>query len=114
MEFHQLQKRVSYLERALSSRPAEEASAPAPAPVAEVAAPVSVQTISPELEKEVKSQMLELKTRVEAMEQTIAGLLDRVINLKEKLQPSFDITVLENRIISLEEVTSALVGMGRS
>lgn len=107
MEVHQLHKRISYLERALTSRPAEAAAL-----VAETAAPVA--TISPELEKELKSQMLELKTRVEAMEQTIAGLLDRVINLKEKLQPSFDITVLENRIISLEEVTSALVGMGRS
>ena len=108
MEVHQLHKRVSYLERALSSRaPAEEAPAPA-------AAPAPVQAISPELEKELKAQMLEFKTRVEAMEQTIAGLLDRVINLKEKLQPSFDITVLESRIISLEEVTSALVGMGRS
>ena len=110
MEIHQLHKRISYLERSLSSRAPEAEAVPAPA-----AAPApQVITISQDLERDLKAQVLELKTKVEAMEQTIAGLLDRVINLKEKLQPSFDITVLENRIISLEEVTSALVGMGRS
>lgn len=109
MELHQLHKRISYLERSLSSRaPEAEAPAPAAAPQAQVI------TISQDLERDLKAQVLELKTKIEAMEQTIAGLLDRVINLKEKLQPSFDITVLESRIVSLEEVTSALVGMGRS
>jgi chromosome segregation ATPase len=109
MEIHQLHKRLSYLERNLSMPAAAPEAAPAAAPAA---APVA--TISPELESALKAQVQELKEKVEAMEQTITSLLDRVINLKEKLQPTVDITALEMRITSLEEVTTAIVGMGRS
>lgn len=110
MEIHQIHKRLSYLERNMSM-PAAAAPAPEAAPAP---APAPVATISPELENSLKAQVQELKDKVETLEQTITSLLDRVINLKEKLQPTVDITALEMRITSLEEVTTAIVGMGRS
>lgn len=70
-----------------------------------------------EYEKKIKSLEEELvlaKQKIEALEKSFSNILDRVMSLKEKSEPAFDITQLESRIISLEEVTGSLVGVGRS
>lgn len=103
MDLQRIQKRMNYLEDRLKTVETTPSVASPPPP------PMSV-----EKESELKVQILALKDKVDTLEQTVAGLLDRIISLKEKIQPAVDVTALETRIVSLEEVTSSLVGMGRS
>lgn len=112
MDLQRIQKRMNYLEDEIKNiklQPTPVAAlvpVPAPAPAPE---PLAV-----EKEAELRAQLLAFKERLDSVEQTVASMLDRIIGIKEKLQPSMDITLLESRVQSLEEVTSALVGMGRS
>ena len=71
------------------------------------------------LKQEIKSlkesnQVLHMK--VEQLEQSVVGMLDRVLTLKEKIEPSMEMNLLEARVMSLEERYAAreVVGIGSS
>ena len=103
-----LERRISYLENQLSTAKVT----PAVTPEVHI-----VEKVVPADEEKIKSLEAEiaiLKDKLNNLEQNFSSMLDRVLTLKEKIEPSFDVSVLESRVISLEEVTQSLVGMGRS
>ena len=113
MDLQRIQKRMNYLEDEIKNIKQQPLSAPAPI-VVEMPAAAPTEPLAAEREAELRAQLQAFKERLDAVEQTVTSMLDRIIGIKEKLQPSMDVTLLESRVQSLEEVTSALVGMGRS
>lgn len=132
-EVVRLSKRLSYLEDQLKNIQPVQTST-------EVAAVASLElSIVEELKKEIellkvnntscceleslKQELKSLKEtnqilhmKVEQLEQSVTGMLDRVLTLKEKIEPSMELNLLEARVMSLEEryASREVVGIGSS
>ena len=57
-----------------------------------------------------------LLEKVQELEQSTTGMLDRVLTLKEKIEPTMALNLLEARVMSLEErcAVREVVGIGSS
>lgn len=66
--------------------------------------------------KTLKESNLMILSKVQELEQSTSGMLDRVLTLKEKLEPSMNMSLLEARVMALEERVAIreVVGIGSS
>ncbi len=132
-EVVRLSKRLSYLEDQLKNiQPVktesdiEKVASLELSVLEELKKEVEVLKVSNSSSSELESLKQEVNTlkesnrmlllKVQELEQSTAGMLDRVLTLKEKIEPNMALNLLEARVMSLEErcAVREVVGIGSS